>query len=143
MGLRVLKAATVCAFLVLLTTAWVFRFDPHGYNQTLAALRASYGDGAYIFIAIFSVVSLISIFIFGISGMLGMILSRRLGRSAFVVGLACCALSGANFVLWKNYGGVPPADAPSGPTPVTRQASQVPPTKHSAKSPQESRQPAQ
>ncbi len=137
-GLRVLKAATVCAFLVLLTTAWVFRFDPSGYNQTLHSLRASSGDSAYIFIAIFSVVSLLSMPIFGMSGVVGMIMSRRLGRSAFMFGLVCCALSGANLVLWKKYGGMPAGGGATGPTPVTRQASQDPPKKHSAKGPQES-----
>ena len=134
-GLRWLKAVTVCAFLILITTAWVFRFDLHGYNQTLASLRSSFGDGAYIFIAIFSVASLISMPFVGIAGAIGMIGSRRLGRSAFLLGFLCVVLSVANFVLWKKYGGVPTKGGANGPTPVTHQASQDPPPKRRAKAP--------
>lgn len=135
-GLRLLKAVTVCAFVVLVTTAWVFRFDPHGYNQTLASLRASYGDVAYIFIGIFSVASLVCTPIFGIIGAVGMIGSRRLGRSALVLGVFCVVMSAANFVLWKKYGGVPPRGGTTGPTPVTQQATQDPPQQRRAKAPQ-------
>jgi hypothetical protein len=110
-GFRVLKVATVCAFLVLVTTAWVFRFNSNGYSQTLGSLRTSFGDGAYIFIALFSVGSLVSMAIFGIAGVIGMAASRRLGRSALILGLLCCALSFANFLLWKNYRGVPTHDS--------------------------------
>lgn len=134
-GLRLLKAVTVCAFLILITTAWVFKFDAHGYNQTLASLRARFGDGAYIFIAIFSVASLISMPFVGIAGAIGMIGSRRLGRSAFVLGFLCVALCVANFALWKRYGGVPAKGGAAAPTPVTHQASQDPPQKRRAKAP--------
>jgi hypothetical protein len=133
-SLRVLKAITFCAFLVLITTAWVFRFNVHGYNQTLGSLRAGFGDGAYIFIAIFSVASLVSMPILGMTGIIGMIVSRRLGRSAFVLGFLCCALSAANLVLWKRYGGMPAGD--SGVSPVTQHASQDPPQKRPPKVPQ-------
>jgi hypothetical protein len=132
-GLRVLKAITVCAFLILITTAWVFKFNVHGYNQTLDSLHAGFGDGAYIFIAIFSVASLVSMPILGMTGIIGMIVSRRLGRSAFALGFLCFALSAANFVLWKRYGGVPTGD--SGITPVTQHASQDPPQKRPANVP--------
>ena len=63
--LRVLKAVTVCAFLVLLTTAWEYKFSLGGYRQTLDSLQKSYGANADIFIALFSVVSLVSMPIFG------------------------------------------------------------------------------
>jgi|SRR5579862_3507290 len=126
-GLRALKAATVCAFVVLITTAWVFRFDPHGYNQTLSSLRASYGDGAYIFIGIFSVASLVCTPIFGLIGAIGMIGARRLGRSALVPGVLCVVLSAANFVLWKKYGGMPARGGATRTTSVTQQATHDPP----------------
>ena len=110
-ALRVLKALTVCAFLVLITTAWVFRFSLNGYAQTLTSLHASFGDGAYIFIAIFSVASLVTTPILAITGIVGMAASRRLGRPALILGFLCCALSFANLVLWKKYGGMPTHDS--------------------------------
>jgi hypothetical protein len=119
--LRVLKGVTVYAFLILITTAWVYKFNPHGYNQTLGSLLKSFGPNAYIFIAIFSVASLVSIPIVGIAGLIGMIASRRLGRSALVWGFLCFVLSAANYVLWRKYGGMPEGN--SGITPVTRSAS--------------------
>jgi hypothetical protein len=134
-GLRALKAITVCAFLILITTAWVFRFNIHGYNQTLDNLHAGFGDGAYIFIAIFSVASLVSMPILGVTGIIGMIASRRLGRSAFLFGFLCFALSAANLVRWKRYGGVPAGN--SGVSPVTQHASQDPPRKRPGKTPQQ------
>src|SRR6202453_3619148 len=109
--LRVLKAVTVCAFVVLLLMAWVFRFNTNGYSQTLTSLRHSWGDGAYILIAIFSVVSLISTPLIGIAGLIGLVASKKLGRDALVCGLSCCAICFAQLVLWKNYGGVPPHDS--------------------------------
>ena len=134
-GLRVLKAVTVCAFVVLITTTWVFRFDPHGYNQTLSSLRENYGDGAYIFIAIFSVASLVCTPIFGLIGAIGMIGARRFGRSSLILGCLCVVLSAANFVLWKKYGGMTPRGGAEGTTPVTHQASQDPPQKRRATAP--------
>jgi hypothetical protein len=110
-ALRVLKAVTVGALLVLLTTAGVFRFNVNGYSQTLSSLRASWGDGAYIFIAIFSVVSMVATPLLGIAGIVGMAASRKLGRQALLWGFLCCALSFANLVLWKNYGGMPTHDS--------------------------------
>lgn len=109
--LRVLKAVTVCAFVVLLLMAWVFRFNANGYSQTLTSLRHSWGDGAYIFIAIFSVVSLISTPLIGIAGLVGLAASKKLGRDALVCGLFCCAICFAQLVLWKNYGGMPTHDS--------------------------------
>jgi hypothetical protein len=109
-ALRVLKALTVCAFLVLITTAGVFRFSINGYTQTLTSLRASFGDGAYIFIAIFSVVTLVATPIFGITGIVAMGASRRLGRPALLLGFLCCAVSFANLLLMKKYGGMPTHD---------------------------------
>ena len=134
-GLRWLKGVTVCGVLILITTAWAFKCDLHGYNQTLASLRASFGDSASIFIAIFSVASLVSMPFVGIAGAIGMIGSRRLGRSAFVLGFLCVVLSAANFVLWKKYGGVPAKGGATGPTPVTHQASQNPPQRRRANAP--------
>lgn len=131
-----LKGVTVCAFLILITTAWVFKFDAHGYNQTLGSLHKSLGDGAYVFIAIFSVASLLSMPILAMTGIIGMIASRRIGRSALALGLLCCVMSVANFVLWKKYGGMPTGGNATGPTPVTRQASQNPLQKRPAKVPQ-------
>jgi hypothetical protein len=121
--MRLLKAVTVYAFLVLITTAWVFKFNANGYTQTLDSLRASFGDAAYIFIAFFSVATFVSTPIVGIAGIVGIAASRRLGRPAFVWGLLCCVLSFANFELLKDYGGVPHTNskAPS-ITPVERQA---------------------
>lgn len=127
--LRILKAVTVCAFLVLVITAWVYKFDPSGYRQTLDSLQKSYGATAYIFIAIFSVVSLISMPIFGIAGVVGMVSSRRLGRSAMILGFLCCVLSLANLVLWKKYGGIPSHDRPEGVQPVYKTAQPFSPTK--------------
>jgi hypothetical protein len=106
-GLRVLKAVTAYAFLVLITTAWVYKFNANGYRQTLDSLRASLGDVAYVFIAIFAVASLVSTPILGIAGIIGMAASKRLGRSALILGLLCCVLSFANLVLWTKYGGMP------------------------------------
>jgi cytochrome bd-type quinol oxidase subunit 2 len=106
-GLRVLKAVTAYAFLVLITTAWVYKFNAKGYSQTLDSLRASFGDLAYVFIAIFSVGSMLSTPILGIAGIVGMVASIRLGRSALAWGFLCCLLSLANFVLWAKYGGMP------------------------------------
>jgi hypothetical protein len=126
--LRVLKLVTVYGFLILVITAWVYKFDPHGYNRTLDTLLKSIGANAYIFIAIFSVASLVSIPLVGIAGIIGIISSWRLGRSAFVCGLLCFVLSAANFELWKKYGGVPTnRPGTSGPTPVTQSAGQDPP----------------
>ena len=133
--LRALKALTVCAFLNLILTAWVFRFDAHGYNRTLDGLRASFGDSAYILISILSVTSLVAVPIFGLIGIIGMALSRRFGRSAFVLGLLCCSMSATDFVLWKKYGGMPSGGATNGPTAVTRQATPPPPRKPPAKVP--------
>jgi hypothetical protein len=110
-ALRVLKAVTVCAFAVLLLMAWVFRFNANGYSQTLTSLRASWGDGAYIFIAIFSVVSLISTPLIGIAGLVGLAASKKLGRDALLCGLVCCAICFAQLLLWKNYGGMPTHDS--------------------------------
>jgi hypothetical protein len=132
--LRVLKAVTVYAFLILITTAWVCKFDPHGYNRTLDALLKSFGSNAYIFIALFSVATVVSIPIVGIAGVIAMIASRRLGRSAFVLGFLCCVLSAANFVLLKKYGGVPESN--SGITPVTRSVSPAAPQPRRPKSAQ-------
>ena len=109
--LRVLKAVTVCGFVVLLMMAWVFRFNTNGYSQTLTSLHHSWGDGAYIFIAIFSVVSLISTPLIGIAGLVGLAASKKLGRDALVCGLFCCAICFAQLVLWKNYGGMPTHDS--------------------------------
>jgi hypothetical protein len=58
--LRRLKALTVYAFLVLVTTAWVHKFNAKGYQQTLHSLLKSFGVGAYVFILSFSVASLVS-----------------------------------------------------------------------------------
>jgi len=110
-ALRALKAATVCAFLVLIITAWVFRFSVSGYSQTFSSLRASWGGGAYIFVAIFSVTTLVATPSFGVAGIVGMAASRRLGREALLWGFLCCALSIANFVLLKKYGGMPTHDS--------------------------------
>jgi len=131
--LRMLKLVTIGALLVLITTAWVCKFDPHGYNRSLDSLLKSFGANAYIFIAVFCVASLVSIPIAGVVGLLGMIASRRLGRSAFVCGLLCCIFAAANFELWKKYGGMPTGDSgPTGPTPVTRSVSpQAPPHRRS------------
>jgi len=122
-AMRVLKAITVYALLVLITTAWVLKSITNGYTQTLASLRTSLGDVAYVFIAIFSVATFVSTPIVGIAGIVGIVASRRLGRSASVWGLLCCVLSFANFVLLKNYSGMPRpnSNAPS-ITPVERQA---------------------
>jgi hypothetical protein len=122
-AIRVLKAVAVYAFLVLITTAWVLKFDVKGYQRTLSALQASFGDGAYIFIAIFSVATFVSTPLIGIAGLIGIAASRRLGRPAFVWGLLCCLLSYANFTLLKNYSGMPRsnANAPS-ITPVEQKA---------------------
>jgi hypothetical protein len=122
-AMRMLKAVTVYALLVLITTAWVLKFSTDGYRQTLASLQASLGAGAYILIAIFSVATFVSTPIVAIAGIVGMAASRRLGRSALVWGFLCCLLSFANFVLLKNYSGVPRinSNAPS-ITPVERQA---------------------
>lgn len=136
-GLRVLKAVTACAFLILMTTGWVFKFNAHGYNETLGSLRASFGDGAYIFIAIFSTASLVSMPILGMTGIVGMIASRQLGRSAFVLGFLCCALGATNLALWKKYGGMPAAGGRAGPTPVTPQSSQNPAQNRPAKVPKQ------
>ena len=133
-GLRVMKVLTLCALLVLMATAWVFRFDAHGYNETLGSLRRSFGDGAYIFIAIFSAASLVSVPIFAIVGVIGVIVSRRLGRAALVWALLCCAFTAGNLMLWKKYGGVPTHD--SGITPVNSRASQSPPAHRAGKVPQ-------
>jgi hypothetical protein len=121
--MRVLKAFTVLGFLVLVTTAWVFKFNVNGYTQTLESLRRSFGDVAYIFIAIFSVATFVSTPIVGIAGIIGIVASRRLGRSALLYGFLCCLLSYLNFELLKNYGGIPRRDsnAPS-ITPVERRA---------------------
>ena len=105
--LRLLKASTVYAFLVLIATAWVYKFNANGYTQTLASLRASFGDLAYVFIAIFSVVSFLSMPIVGIAGVVSMAASKRLGRLALILGFLCCVLSFANLVLWTKYGGMP------------------------------------
>jgi DMSO/TMAO reductase YedYZ heme-binding membrane subunit len=127
--LRVLKVITVCAFLVLVITAWVYQFDVNGYTRTLASLRKSYGDSAYLFIALFSVVSLVSMPIFGIAGLVGMISSRRLGRSALILGLLCCVLSFANLVLWKKYGGIPSHSKPEGVQQIYQTAAPSSPAK--------------
>src|ERR1700677_2570332 len=108
--LRVLKAVTVWAFVVLLLMAWVFRFNTNGYSQTLTSLRHSWGDGAYILIAIFSVVSLISTTLIGIAGLIGLVASKKLGRRALVWRLAFCAIRFPQVVPWKNYGGMPTHD---------------------------------
>jgi len=110
-ALRALKAVTVCAFLVLLATAWMFHFDVHGYSQTLGSLRASFGDGAYIIIVILCVGSMVATPILGIAGIVGMASSRRLGRSGLIWGFLCLVLSSANFLLWKKYGGMPTHDS--------------------------------
>lgn len=122
-ALRALKAVTVCAFLVLVMTAWVHRFNVDGYRQTLDSLEKSYGATAYLFIALFSVVSLISMPIFGVAGIIGMVLSKRLGRSALILGFLCCLLSYANFVLWQKYGGIPSHDKPEGVQKIYKTAS--------------------
>ncbi len=127
--LRVLKAVTVCAFLVLLATAWVYKFSASGYTQTLDSLHKSYGANAYIFIALFSVVSLVSMPILGFAGLAGMVLSKRLGRSALILGFLCCVLSFANFVLWKKYGGIPSHDRPEGVQQIYKTAEPSPPSK--------------
>ncbi len=127
--LRALKVVTLCALLVLVLTAWVYKFNPNGYTQTLDSLRKSYGDGAYVFIAIFSVVSLVSMPIFGIAGIVGMALSRRLGRSALIMGLLCCVLSFANLMLWKKYGGIPSHDKPEGVQVIYKTAAPASPSK--------------
>jgi hypothetical protein len=121
--LRVLKAVTVCAFLGLAMTAWVYKFNAGGYSQTLDSLQKSYGDAAYLFIAFFSVVSLISMPIFAIAGFVGMALSRRLGRSALILGFLCCVLSFANLLLWKKYGGVPSHNKAEGVQEIFKTAS--------------------
>jgi hypothetical protein len=105
--LRMLQVATVYALLVLLVTAWVDKFSPQGYQQTLGDLHRSIGANADIFIALFSVISLISMPFTGIAGIAGMIASRKLGRPALILGILCCVLTYANWLLWKNYGGVP------------------------------------
>ncbi len=105
--LRWLQAVAIFGLLVLIVTAWVYKFDVNGYRQTLASLRASIDGNADIFIALFSVVSMISMPIVGISGIVGIALSSKLGRPALILGIACCALSFANYLLWRNYGGVP------------------------------------
>ncbi len=121
--LRVLQAVTVCAFLVLVMTAWVYRFNANGYRQTLDSLQKSYGAGAYIFIALFSVVNLISMPIFGMAGIIGMALWRRVGRSALILGFLCCVLSFANFVLWQKYGGAPSRNQKEGVQEIYKTAS--------------------
>jgi hypothetical protein len=127
--LRVLKAVTVCAFLVLLMTAWVYKFSLGGYRQTLDSLQKGYGANAYVFIALFSVVSLVSMPIFGFAGLAGMVLSRRLGRSAFILGFLCCVLSFGNLMLWKKYGGIPSHSKPEGIQKVYRNAEPSSPAK--------------
>lgn len=120
-AIRVLKAVAGYAFLVVITTAWVFKFNVHGYTQTLTSLQASVGDGAYILIAIFSVATFVSTPIIGLAGVAGMAASRRLGRSALGWGFLCCLLSIANFVLLKNYSGMPIHSNVPSITPVERQ----------------------
>jgi hypothetical protein len=89
-------------------TAWAHKFNADGYTQTLDSLQKSYGDAAYPFVALFSVVSMVSMPIFGtIAGIVGMALSGRLGRSALMLGFLCCVLCFANLVLSTKYGGVP------------------------------------
>jgi hypothetical protein len=110
-------------------TAWVYKFDASGYRQTLDSLQTSYGATACIFIAIFSVVSLISMPIFGIAGLVGMVLSRRLGRSALILGFLCCVLSFANLVLWKKYGGIPSHNGAEGVQQIYKTAEPSSPSK--------------
>jgi hypothetical protein len=113
--LRMLQAATVFAILIVLGTAWVFLFSGSTYAETLTYFGRIFGSLAPLWVGLFGAVSMVSTPLIAIAGLVGMALSRRRGRSVFMLGLLCCVLAVANFVLWKKYSGMPPRDSQGNP----------------------------
>lgn len=116
---RMLQVVTIFAILIVLGTAWVFLFSGSTYTETLAYFGRFFGSFAPLCVGLFDALSMVATPLIAIAGIVGMALSRRLGRAAFTWGLLCCVLASANFVLWKKYGRMPPRDAAhEGITPV-------------------------
>jgi hypothetical protein len=126
--MRAIKLITALASLIFLGNAVLFySIATRGYGHTIEALHPAFGSADSLVLALISVVSLVSIPVTALFGVIAIASARRFGRSALIFGLLCCVLSAGSFVLWKRYGGIPGPNAPNGPTPVTRQATPNPP----------------
>lgn len=132
--MRAIKLITALAILLFIGNALLFySIATRGYGHAIDALKPTFGSADSLVLALISVVSLVSIPVTALFGVIGIVSAKRLGRSALVLGSLCCVLSAGSFVLWKKYGGVPGPDAPNGPTPVTRQATPNPPHRRNSK----------
>lgn len=107
--LRILKAATVYAFLVVIGTRVAFYFfNGKDFNKTLHSQQSTWSLLLlFAFVAITGLASLLSIPITGVAGIVGMAAAKRYGSSAFIMGVLCCLLSAANLLLWTKYGSMP------------------------------------
>jgi uncharacterized membrane protein YwaF len=133
--MRVIKVLTILSVLMFIANAVMFySIATRGYGQTIDAVRPTFGSADSLMLALLSVFSLVSIPAMALFGVIGIVSAKKVGRSALVLGLLCCVLSAASFVLWEKYAGVPGSNAPNGPTPVTRQATPAPPPPQRQKS---------
>ncbi len=128
--MRAIKALTALAVLIFIGNAVLFySVATRGYGRTIDALTPVFGSYDSLVLALIAVASLMSIPVTALFGIIGIVLAKRFGRSALALGLLCCVLSAGIFVLWKEYSGAPGPTAPSGPAPVTRQATPNPPSR--------------
>jgi hypothetical protein len=112
--LRLLQAVTVFAILIVAGTAWVLVFSGSTYTETLTYFGRFLGSLAPLWVGLFGSLSMVATPFIAIAGIVGIGLSRRLGRAVFLSGLLCCILAVANFALWKKYG-MPPQDSKNNP----------------------------
>lgn len=126
--MRAIKLITALTVLLFIGNAVLFySIATRGYGHTIDALKPAFGSADSLVLALISVISLVSIPVTALFGVIGIASAKRFGRCALVLGSLCCVLSAGSFVLWQKYGGIPGPNAPNGPTPVTRQATPNPP----------------
>jgi hypothetical protein len=107
-SLRVLKAVTVYAFLVVVGTRVAFHFfNGKDFNKFVGHYNGWTFILIFAFVALTGAASLLSIPITAAAGLVGMAMAKRSGSSAFTLGFFCFALSAANFLLWTKYGSMP------------------------------------
>lgn len=116
--MRVLKVATLLTVLMFIANCYVFNsIRVRGYGKTIELFHPTFGAADSLVLGLFSAASMVSLPLMAIIGVIGIASSKRLGRSALMMGILCCVLTVGSWELWKTYGGMPKPGS-EGPKPV-------------------------
>jgi hypothetical protein len=120
--MRALKMATLFTILMFIANCFVFNsIRIRGYGKTIELFHPTFGSADSLVLALFSAASMVSIPLMGITGLIGIASSKRLGRNALIMGILCSILTVGSWEMWKRYGGMP-ARGSDKAEPVTQQA---------------------